>query len=47
MITKTSKVQTENNRIVSSTIEYRLLGILLYKIIYFNPPINSIGEWHY
>mgnify|MGYP000761400052 FL=1 len=46
MIKKTLKCEVKSNGyIISSTIEYRLFGILLYKKEYFYPPEGSRGEY--
>ncbi len=48
MIKKTLKCTVNNNGyIASSTIEYRLFGILLYKKEYCYPPEGSHGEFTY
>ena len=44
MIRKTFKCEVRGNYVISSTIEYRLFGILLYKKEYFYPPEGSRGE---
>jgi hypothetical protein len=40
-----SAVVNERGVIVGSTIEYRFMGILLYKKEYHNPPLGSLGEF--
>lgn len=48
MIKKTLKCEVKcNGYIISSTIEYRFFGILLYKKEYFYPPEGSHGEFTY
>lgn len=45
MIRKTLKCEVKLEYIISSTIEYRFLGILLYKKEYYYPPEGSRGEY--
>lgn len=40
-----SAVVNEKRVITGSTIEYRFMGILLYKKEYHNPPLDSRGDF--